>query len=366
LAWEDATTQLVLRVPQDSRESILLELRDRQDVSKAAERLAAVTKFEAAERRERLEAGKPFKRLPRKLEQFPLGAERAAILKYLPQDRQVLKRDLPDGVMATINSQPPKDRAYMARQIITRFNAQKRLAWVRIRYEPVPTATPVQKGTDWTRRLLEQWQGPGGVVAPIASPLLARSRDLPQQQAPIVFHWQDDLTDVTFARDSDGIEVTLQDRPETGAGLGALSYLPRGPEARFPGLSLGMTRTEVESRLGPQVEDTEGKCVVWAPRGAFDAVTFWFDKENRIRKIAARHRQAEASKTEPKELERLLHGQWGAELRSVGWPTRRHASPQGVLQYLVWFDDVTRYCLYWAESEQSPPRLWSEWQEDAN
>jgi hypothetical protein len=46
----------------------------------------------------------------------------------------------------------------------------------------------------------------------------------------------------------------------------------------------------------------------------------------------------------------------------VGWPARRDYSPQGGLQSLAWFDDLTRYRLYWADSDNSPTRLWAEWQ----
>ena len=41
-------------------------------------------------------------------------------------------------------------------------------------------------------------------------------------------------------------------------------------------------------------------------------------------------------------------------------PARRDFVEKTV-QALTWFDDATRYRIYWAESNNSPARLWSEW-----
>ncbi len=362
IAWENAVTQTLLRVPYDLRQMVEVVHRDRRDPAQAADRRSAVSALEETERRQRLEAGKPMHRLMRKLEQLPLGTDRATILKYLPQGQAVFKRDLPDGILVANHTAPGKGQTYQVRQILVRFDGKDRLSWVRARYEGVANKT--KKDSDWAQQLLNYWRTQGGAVAPIAAPFKERTADLPKPtSATALYRWKDDLTEVTYLLDSGGVEITVQERPSAQAKPAPLVYLPRGPEGVLAGLTLGATRSDLQAKL-PTKPTEEGGYLLGVPADRpYDVVLVWFDKD-RVQRIAARYRQADPPKTTPVDMEKALYAQWGAELRTVGWPTRRDASKQNPIQAFTWFDDQTRYRLYWAESDKSPPRLWSEWRDD--
>ncbi len=361
IAWEDAKTQTLLRVPYD-RQTVEAVHRDRRELAQAAERRSAVSALGEAERRQRLEAGKPIQRLARKLEQLPLGTDRATILKYLPQGQSVFKRDLPDGILVANNTTPGKDQTHLVRQIVVRFDSKDRLFWVRAQYEGVAGKT--KKDSAWAQQLLNSWRTQGGAVAPARAPFKERTADLPKPTpAPSLYRWKDDLTEVTYLSDSGGVEITVQERPSSQEKLAPLVYLPRGPEGVLAGLTLGAARSDLQAKL-PTKPTEEGAYLLGVPDDRpYDVVLVWFDKD-KVQRIAARYRQADPPKTTPADMEKALYARWGAELRTVGWPTRRDASPQGPIQAFTWFDDQTRYRLYWAENDKSPPRLWSEWRND--
>jgi hypothetical protein len=363
ITWEDDASQLTFSIPHESREPSELEYRDRRDSSHHAARVAAVKARESKERQERLASGKAAQRLPRKLDYLPLGGERDDVVRYLPKGQTVLKREFDGGMLVVVNSPPPKDGPpYMARQLLLRFGKDDKLAWARVRYDIAVKPKNAKEG-DWPRQILDLWRKPGGAVGALASPYAARMSDLPPQNPPgVLYRWEDDLTEAAFLSDRNGVEVTLEDRPLSGEDLPPLTYLPRGPSEGATGVTLGMDRKDFEAiAKSKPIESPDGAWVFGIPQGLYDAVLVWFDKDNKARQITARFRQADASKTGQKDLEKFLSDRWGAEVKQVGWPARRDYSPQGSLQSLVWFDDVTRYRLYWADSDNSPSRLWAEW-----
>jgi hypothetical protein len=380
VTWEDATTQLVLRLPDDAQQPTELTLRDRRDAAKAAERVATVTAFEKTERQQRLAAHKPLQRLPRKLEQFPLGMLKSEVLKFLPQGKGILRRDIGDTVLVALNV-PTPERAYLIRQVIVRFDPENKVNWVRVRYE---AGSHGHRQPNWPQTLLAPWRSQAGAVSTLPSPYLPREADLPPQApAGQFFHWRDDQTEATCLLDKNGVEVTLWNRPPGDEPSAPYVYLPRGPET----LRLGMTISEVKVALGEAESVPDGGLVFRPVKGPFDAIVVWTDTAepgriasepsrtgepsrvsdrvlgDRVLKIAARYRTGPMAKTTPADLEKALATQWASELAVINWPQRRDFLAN-TLQALTWFDDHTRYRLYWAESDNSPARLWSEWREE--
>src|SRR5262249_1094267 len=97
--WEDARTRYTLRLPYDTVQPVELEASDRQGQDRLAEREATAVALDRRERKQRLDAGKPFVRLTRALERIRLGMKRTEVRQSLPRGQAVLKRDLerPDG-----------------------------------------------------------------------------------------------------------------------------------------------------------------------------------------------------------------------------------------------------------------------------
>lgn len=363
IRWQDAITQISFCVPYEPREPLELDLADLRGSPDDLQKWnLIVEQQEEAERRQRLARGTPLQRLPRKLEYLPLGAEKDETLRYLPKGQNVLKREFDNGILVVINTPPPREGPpFMARQVVCQFGADNKLIAARIRYDAA-TKPRNPKDAEWPKSLLEPWRQAGGVVAPTVLPYALRSTGLAPTPAGVYYRWQDDLSEASYLSDRNGVEITLANRPVDGNPVPKLHFLPTGPADALPGLTLGMTRAEFEKSCKARpVETPEGGWAVAVSQGTYDAVIVWFDEQDRIRQITARFRANDPSKTSPKDMEKALTDRWGLELRQVGWPARRDFSSQGVLQGLVWFDDVVRYRLYWADSDNSPPRLWAEW-----
>jgi hypothetical protein len=358
LTWEDAVTQVILRLPDDAHVPTTLTLHDRRDASKSAERLGEVAAFEKAERAKRLAAGKPQQRLPRKVEQFPLGMSRSELVKYLPQGRSVVRREEADALYVAVNVPPPSDHTHLVRQIQARFDADQKLSWLRVRYEQAG------KPSNWSQQILGAWRTAGGAVSAAPSPYSRHGSGLPPENpAGKFYQWKDDVTEASCLVDRSGVEVTVRNRPPGDEPAPPLAYLPRGAEK----VTLDMSLSEVKAVFGHEPETTPDGGFVFRPaKGPFDALVVWPDPgepsrvSGRVTQIAGRYRTGAAAKTTPADLEKALMTQWATELAVIGWPTRRDYVEK-TLQSLIWFDDATRYRIYWAESNNSPPRLWSEW-----
>lgn len=362
ISWQDDVSQLDFCIPQEIGQPLVVELVDRrQSPDEIAAWEQAVRHREEAERRDRLSRGVPIQRLPRKLEYLPLGAEKDEVLRYLPKGQAVLKREFDHGMLVVINSLPPREGPpFMARQVIVQFGPDNKLVSARVRYD-VAVKPRNAREADWPKTLLEPWRQAGGVVAATLSPYARRSQGLPASAPGTFYRWRDDLTEATYLSDRGGVEITLVDRL-AGHEASALRFLPAGPVEGLPGCTVGMTREDFRNACKTQpVETPEGGWAVGVSQGIYDAVVVWFDEHDRIRQITARFRATDPSKTTPKDMEKALTDRWGMEIRQVGWPVWRDFSPQGALQSLTWFDDAVRYRLFWADSDNSPPRLWAEW-----
>lgn len=368
LTWEDGKTQLNLIVPHQPRDPVILTHADKRDAAAAPARHEEVAGREAADRRQRIDAGQPLVRLPRKVDAFPLGAPREEVLKYMPRGQDAYRVELPDGLVVTNNAPLPKDKSpSIMRQVIVRFDHANKLRWVRVRYEPnLQPQIGKKDGPDFAQALLGYWRQQGGSVASQPPPRAAVLADLPAQPGGTYFRWDDDLSEVSFLHDRNGVELTVRDLTADveGKALMPLRYLPRGPAEGIPGLTLGIAKAELEKKLeNKPVVNEEGAWVIALTKGKYDIAAVWFDGMARVSKVAMRYRQSEAPKSGHKDMEKQLNDRWGAELRHVGWPIRRDVSNQGAMQAYAWLDDATRYRLYWADSDNSPPRLWSEWRD---
>lgn len=368
VAWEDAVAKVVLRVPHDSSRPVEVEITDRRDASRAAERDKEVLALEDIERAQRLKENKPLQTLPRTMApfEFSLGWNRDRVIGYLKQFSFKTK-EFADGVLFIAPGGAPKDKPSMIREIMVRFNKDNRLAWARLRYEQGTPKTPQDR--NWPNQVLGTWQASGGVVGPTSSPLLPRTADLSKKPATGVFYrWRDDTTEATYYFDPRlvFVELTLGDRPVDAdkAPLPPLSFLPRGPAGI--GITVDMTPAEIEAKLGSKPEKSaDGASVVRPTSGTYDEIRLWIEGD-KVRRIAVRYRldPKEKPKLAGSEMQRALIEMTSRWSEILGAPDRADDTDQELLQSLSWFDDVTRFRLYWLESDDGPPRIWSEWRDD--
>jgi hypothetical protein len=357
--WEDAKTRCTLRVPHGATEAATLEVLDRHEPKDQAQRAAAAAAVDRAERQARFKSGKLLTRLPRyvELSQLLLGMARGDVLQTLPGGKNVLTRNLPDGVTVIFTGAPPKNSTAMARQLFLRFSAANQLAEVRVRYEDVTQG----KGT---KDLLAALKKKGGAALEAPGPWASVWSDLAGGKPSAVLSvWQDDATLLTCQRDAGGVEVTVRDCPvdqEMGVELAPLEYLPRGPE-KCP---LGETRDELLRRWKAKEPPTtpDGAVILHPDRGdVYDAFLVWFEKDRAVR-VVAQHAQAGTAPLQPAQLGKAVSETWGRDLRTLGWPRRQDLTGD-VVSNLGWNDERTRVRSFWQEAAQGPPRIYTEWKE---
>lgn len=359
LVWEDAATRYTLRLPYSASRNVEFEAANRTE-KPAKEREAAALAFDRNERRSRVEQGKPLVRVPRFVEQLELGMTRTQVLEALPAGQAVLKQATPGGgLMITFNAEPPPMATYVPRMLFARFNQAGRAVELRGRYVDGPAAKTAAWMVDLQGELRKR-------MAPEELPASWTQlwADLPPKKpTPTLYRWTDDLTVRTFQRDADGVEVIVLDRPlqyENGVPLPPLEYLSHGP----PGCVLGSRRDDLLKKWKIAKPVLVGEALVLTPRDVelYDGYLVWFDKENRVTRVTARH----ARRPDPSKLNEEITQAWGEELRlreleTFGWPRRQDFTPQGVRQSIAWHDDRTRFRIFWQPSETGPPRLYTEW-----
>jgi hypothetical protein len=358
--WEDARTRYTLRLPHETGAPLELEVVNRYTPEDLPARAAAAVAFDRAQRQARFAAGKLLTRLPRGLEveTVRLGMSRAEVEPLLPGGKSVLTRTTPDGLVLTFPGEPSRGAAYVARQLVLRFDGAGRLAEVRARYQDT-SATAPRRGLN---SLLASLKKRGGAPAEGPAPWAQLWPDLPARKpAAVCYRWQDDATLLTYQADSGGAEVAVRDCPadqEAGVALPPFEYLPRGPER----CSLGDTRDALLSRWGVTQPAVAGTAVVLAPTppSPYDALLVWFDR-GQVSRIVARHARGTTGPTEPAQLAEAVQAAWVRDLRSLGWPRRRDGNADDVLVGFGWHDERTRVRLFWQEPDQGPPRLYTEW-----
>ena len=225
--WQDDKTRDELLVPFENSQPIRLRVGDRVETGAVAKRVDDTRARDHAERQARLANGKPIQRIPRKLDQFFLGATREEILGRLPTGHTVMKREIPDGLTVTYPTENSSSDQFVLRQAFVRFDAQGRTAEVQVRYDDGPSRG---KGT-WAADMLKDLRKRCGAPESVPCAWTAIWNDLPPQKpAPSTLEWSDDVSRLRYSRDSGGVELALTDCPPdqpTGVVLSPLEALSR-------------------------------------------------------------------------------------------------------------------------------------------
>jgi hypothetical protein len=368
LAWEDARTCCVLRLPNRKDEEVSLEVysrsKDRQtqdppgvwvehlDVDFAA-RAEAVRAHDRAERRARLEAGKPLAFVPRELERVKLGMSRAEVQRVLPPDFKALKRTVGSDLLVTLTGDAPRNAPVVARELVVRFDAAGRVVEVRVRVNGNGVA-----------KLVAGLEKQAGAPEKGPAPWVQAWADLPPRRpAPVLRRWQDDVTLLTCQQDGVGAELCLRACPadhEDGTPLPPLAYLPRGPE----GCVLGTARDALLREWKVATTTLVEGAVVLAPKAGspYDALLVWFDND-RVERVVARHRSA--GSLDAAHAGRAVVDAWSLEGRTLGYPWRQDLAEERVVQGWTTQDDRTRVRLFWQQRDDGTRGVFTEWREVA-
>jgi hypothetical protein len=356
--WQDDRTRDELSVPFENAQPIRLRVGDRSETGGVANRVDDTRARDHAERQARLANGKPIQRIPRKLDQFFLGATRDETLGRLPTGHTIMKREISDGLTVTYPTENSSSDQFVLRQAFVRFDPQGRTAEVRIRYDDGPSRG---KGT-WAADMLKDLRKRCGAPEAVPCPWTAVWTDLPPQKpAPSSLEWVDDLSRLRYSRDAGGVELALTDCPPdqpTGVVLSPMEALSRGPE----GCSLGMTRDQINQAWTLKQKPTtaaDGALVLRpAPATGFDALLVWFDKDQVVR-VVGRH--AQPAGKDNANMSEALRADWAKNMRTLGWPRRQDSAPGNLLQGLAWHDDVVRVRVFWQEPDDGPSHVFTEW-----
>jgi hypothetical protein len=358
-SWEDGRTRSTLALPHDVAEPVLLAVRDLTAQEK--DRDEKVLALDRAERQARFAAGKLWTRLPRSLEPFAvqLGMTREQALENLPGGRGVLTRDIPDGVTVVLAGQPDRKASLVPRQLFLRFSGNH-LAEVRVRYQDLGTDKP---GVRAVGSLLARLKKAGGAPTESARPPWAALwPELgPSAGKAVLLTWQDDATLLSCEHDALGAEVVLRDCPADhpeGDALAPLGYLARGVD----NCHLGDNREALLRKLNLKSPTVlPDGAVVLTPAGeAYDVVLAWF-VGGKVSRVVARHAQAKPLPDGPQQLAGALNEAWAANAAELGWPRRQEQHSSDALQGLGWHDDQTRVRMFWQESRDGTPKLYTEW-----
>ncbi len=358
LTWRNETTQLKLSLPfADKAPELVVE--DSRGPTALKARAEAAVAFDRRERQERIAAGKPHRRL-RRFVQLPsqgiddlrLGQTREQVLAILSGVRSLRVVPLSDGLNILVLNEPPATATYWPRQLFVRFGADNRVTEIRVRYQERPQ-TPGAK----TPRLLETLQAkPYGAPQALPPTWTGLWTDLPAGKKPVLYRWQDDVTCLTYQRDSGGSEVVLYDR--SSHSLAPLRFCRRGVE----GCVLGDSQTEVRQRWrvhNPLLASNGAEVLMMPTNSPYDVLLVWYDKD-KVSRLIARYRQLKPAKVE--EVGEALQQAWGEDLDHLGFLRRRDGARGQVLQSYGFHDDCTRVLLFAQETEEGI-RLFSEWRD---
>lgn len=358
MVWRDSHTTEELGVPFESSHSIRLTVADNGDPTSLGQRAKAVWIQENADRKDRIAKHKPLQVLPRKLENLSLGATEEQVLSSLPTGQAALKRNLPNGgLMVTFPLDGSAGDAQALRQAFLRYGPDGGLVEMRLRYDDAST----QAQKNWASNMLKDLEKRYGAAETIPSPWTNLWSDLGTSRVrPVARQWQDDITRLTYLRDSGGVELTLLDCPAdhpTGMPLSPLEALSRGPDR----CQLGDTRESIVRnwKVSSSTPLFQGGIVLRpAPATGLDALIVWFEN-NRVVRVLGRH--AAPSGKDPATMGQTVRTAWGRGMQILGWPRRQEVGSDRVLQGLSWHDDVTRIRIFWVEPDNGPARVFTEW-----
>jgi hypothetical protein len=356
LTWDDGRTRYSLLLPNNVRFEHEFEMRNlavAQDLVDASHRAKA---FDQAQRKARLDAGQPWRRLSRALpgyDNVQLGMTENDVERAIPrlEKKEFGWRKL---FQPTGQSTP-----HFLRQLVLRFGPDRRVVELRALYQDY---NPAGTGEGVAPGLLGELQRTGGLVAAHSSPWAERWKDLSPKTPAVAYRWQDDRTLATFERSGDSTEIVLRDCPAAqpdGVTLPGLAFCSTGPE----GFTLGSTREQV---LGawkgpkPAKPDAVPLALNSDRPEKYDGYLLWFDN-NRLVKVVARHSTPGIGVHKTIDLVQALNSAWGQELKNLGCWSRVDATAEGQPQSYGWLDAHTRLRLFWQENQESL-RMFTEWQ----
>ncbi len=355
--WQDRQTRDDLTVPFELSQPIRLRVADRTETGEIAQQVEDTHGRDAADRKSRLAAGKPLQHIPRKLDQFFLGATREEIMGRLPTGHAALKRDIPGGLTVTFPVENGSADIYLLRQAFVRFDDKGRAVEIRVRYDDGPSRGKANWASDMFKDLHKKCGAPHTVQTPWAAIWAELTA---QKPTPTAFSWTDDVSNLCYSRDAGGVELKLVDCPAElpgGVVLPPLEALARGPEH----CTLGSTRDEIYAgwNVRKPAMAADGALILRPPANSgLDALLVWFDKDKVVR-IVGRH--AQPTGKDSNTLSEAVRADWSKGMRTLGWPRRQDMAPGNVLQGLGWHDDETRIRVFWQEPDDGPSRVFTEW-----
>lgn len=366
LAWQNETTRLTLNLPfEDKAPELLIE--DNRGPATLKARAEAAVEFDRRQRQERIDAGKPRQRL-RRFVQLPehgiddlrLGMTRKEVLAILPAAQSLRIQPLADGLNVLILNEPPATATYWPRQVFIRFAADKRVAEIRVRYQEGPKP-PGPKTPGLLNTLRAK---PNGLPESLPPTWVGLWTDLPARKLPVFYRWRDDVTCLTYQRDSGGSEVVLRDCSsgnldgKNESDLPPLQFCRRGVE----GCVLGDSQAEVRQRWhisNPLLASNGAEVLMMPANSPYDVLLVWYEND-KVSRLIARHRQPKALKAE--EVGAALQQAWAADLDHLGFVRRTEGALGQVFQSYGFHDDRTRVRLFAQETEEGI-RLFTEWRD---
>jgi hypothetical protein len=360
--WEDERTRYSLRMPHNEEQAPEFVAEDRTSPEGADKRAAESLAFDREQRKARLAGSRPLVRLPRSLEAEPgvsLGMTRAAALEVARKSQSIRQKEVPGGVSRYFLTPAATSDASFPVQSFLRFGPDGKVAEVRVRYQDRP-----RDRADKAPTLLAKLSAAaGGAPDTVPAEWAGLWTDLPAQRpAPVQYRWLDDRTVLTLRRDAGGAEVALRDCPPDeplGAKLPPLEFCPRGPE----GVALGDARADLLKRwqVSEPTRTSDGGLVLPAPRKSpYDATVVYFDKEDKVARVLARHRAETA--LQPGQVPTALRDAWSRDFDRLGAVRRQDGATSLALPAYAWHDDRTRVRTFGLDSEQGP-RLYTEWRQ---
>jgi hypothetical protein len=357
LIWEDARTRVTLRLPYES-DPAMLRAENVPGAESAETRHRAAEAYDKAERKGRLDAGKPLRWVPRwlQLPDVQLGMTKKQVQDVLPHKNPGDVMNLGGDLSLFIRDAPAADATYYPWQMFLRFGSDGRLAEVRVRYADGPA-----RPDDRHPSLLGVLKQAGGEPQPQSAPWAGLWTDLPPQEPkPALYRWADDLTVLTCQRDGGGSEAIVRDRPAGATVDEAETALPplRFCDDGASGVRLGQTRADVLKTF-PENKALDGEdAVAFAARAdsPYETLAVWFDADKVVRVVA----QHKAKPADAGDVPAKLQAAWTRDFERLGAPRRQEGPSGRVLQALGWHDDRIRVRTA-AQDTPDGPRLFTEW-----
>ncbi len=359
--WDADTTRYSFNLPFIPSFSPELVASDRRGVDGIAQRKETAATFDQEQRITRIKEGREKKRLDRaldaKLTNVSLGMAKADALERLPKSQRYRQTVGADFVSIYFLEPPVPLELFSPRQMWVRFGPNDRVAEIRIRYQETAGKPTRSNPTlfDWLRR------EPHGEPETLPSRWSGLWTDLPKKPGtPVLYRWRDDVTIMTYERDTGGSEVTIRDCPleqPNGVPLPPLRFCTRGVEH----CQLGEARADVVKHWPGELPKTlDGGVTLAQPKTSpYDTVIVWFE-DDKVSRIVAQHRQKGALNYN--DVPKALQEAWSRDLDTLGVVRRQDAASGQLREGYGWHDDVTRVRIFAQDSSQGP-RLLTEWRE---